>query len=163
MRFCAALFLVLAFHCSAQTPSAVPDNLKPPAGSTLLLHLHAAGDQIYTCDGSAWVFTRPNAMLFDDSGQQVGSHFAGPTWAYADHSRVIGKAVANATPDPTAIPWLLLQATDHQGDGMMQRVTAIQRLDTKGGKAPTTDCDAEHKGQEARSHYTADYLFYTGS
>jgi hypothetical protein len=155
-----ALFLILALHCSAQSPSAVPDNLKPPAGATLLLHLHAAGDQIYVCDGSNWVFARPNAMLFDDSGQQVGSHFAGPTWEYADHSRVTGKAVASATPDPSSIPWLLVQATDHQGNGMMQRVTAIQRLYTKGGKAPSTDCDPEHKGQEGRSHYAADYLFY---
>jgi len=162
MRLCAVFIFLLALPCSAQIPTAIPDNLKPPAGSTPLLHLHAAGDQIYTCDGSTWVFVAPNATLFDDSGRQVGSHFAGPTWEYSDHSRVVGKAVANANPDPTAIPWLLLQATGHQGNGTMQRVTAIQRLYTKGGKAPSTDCDAEHKGRQARTHYTADYLFYTG-
>jgi hypothetical protein len=141
----------------------VPDNLKPPAGAKLLLHLHAAGDQVYTCDGHAWVFSRPDAKLFDDSGNPAGSHFAGPTWEYADHSRVVGKPVANATPDTESIPWLLLRATDHQGEGMMQHVTSIQRVSTKGGKAPAEGCDAQHKGQEARSHYTADYLFYAGS
>jgi len=163
MRLRCALFCLLALPCSAQTSPSVPDSLKSPAGSTLLLQVHAAGDQVHTCDGDHWVFSRPDATLFDDSGKSVGSHFAGPTWEYADHSRVIGKAVANATPDSDSIPWLLLNATDHQGEGLMQRVTSIQRIMTKGGKAPASGCDAAHKGQEARSHYTAEYLFYAGS
>jgi Protein of unknown function (DUF3455) len=161
MRLSLFLILFVAIPCGAQTPAAIPDNLKPPGGATLLLHLHATGDQIYACDGAAWVFERPDARLFDDSGRQMGTHFAGPTWEYADHSRVIGKLVANATPDPDSIPWLLLEAKDHQGDGMMQTVTAIQRVHTQAGKAPPTGCDAGHKGAEVRSHYSADYLFYS--
>jgi hypothetical protein len=162
MRLAFALILSLAVECSAQTAPTIPDNLTPPAGATLLHHLHATGDQVYACDGSAWVLSRPDAKLFDDSGQQVGSHFAGPTWEYAaDHSRVIGKAIANATPDPDSVPWLLVQAKDHQGEGVMQKVAFIQRLFTKGGKAPSTGCDADHKGQESRSPYAADYLFYS--
>lgn len=163
MRSGCVLICLLALPCAAQTPPAVPDNLKPPAGTILLLQVHATGDQIYTCDGEQWVFSRPDARLFDDSGKPVGLHFAGPTWEYADHSRVMGKAVASAAPDPMSIPWLLLQATDHQGEGRMQRVTSIQRIATKGGKAPASGCDVPHKGQEARSRYTAEYLFYAGS
>jgi hypothetical protein len=159
MRFAVALTLSLVLPCAAQTP-AVPGNLKPPAGATLLLHVHATGDQVYLCDGSAWVLSHPDAKLFDDSGQQVGTHYAGPTWESSDHSRVAGKPVANATPDPDSIPWLLVQAKDHQGDGAMQKVAFVQRLNTKGGKAPAAGCDAAHKGQEARSPYSADYLFY---
>ena len=45
----------------------------------------------------------------------------------------------------------------------MKGVTSLQRLSTKGGRAPATGCDAQHKGQEARSHYSALYIFYTGS
>jgi hypothetical protein len=75
----------------------------------------------------------------------------------------MGKPVATATPNPDSIPWLLLKATDHQGEGVMKRVTNIQRLSIKGGRAPARGCDAQHKGQEARSHYTALYLLYTGS
>lgn len=159
MRLALALILSFALPCAAQTPT-VPDNLKPPANATLLLELHSIGDQVYACDGSAWVLAHPDAKLFDNSGKQVGTHFAGPTWQYFDSSRVTGKGIANATPDPDSIPWLLVQAKDHQGAGLMQKVAFIQRLNTWGGKAPSTGCNAGHKGQEVRSHYTADYLFY---
>jgi hypothetical protein len=160
MRFAFALVPLLLLPSAAQTPSDIPDNLKPPAGASLLLSLHATGDQVYACDGSAWIFARPDARLFDDSGKQVGTHFAGPTWESSDGSRVIGKPIANAIPDPDSVPWLLLEANNHQGNGIMQKVAFIERLHTKGGKAPSTGCDAAHKGQESRSRYTADYLFY---
>ena len=162
MRLAFALALFLAVQAAAQTAPTVPDNLKPSAGATLILTLHATGDQDYSCDGSKWVFTHPDAELFDEQGKQVGTHFAGPTWEFAaDSSRVIGKPIANATPDPDSVPWLLVQAKDHQGDGTMTKVAFIQRINTKGGKAPATGCDAGHKGQETRSHYTAEYLFYS--
>ena len=61
---------------------------------------------------------------------------------------------------PESIPWLLLTAVDHQGDGVLKNVSSIQRLSTKGGKAPSSGCDSAHKGQEYRSHYTAAYYFY---
>ena len=138
----------------------VPDNLAPPATEKLAQEAHAEGDQIYSCDGAAWVLAGPDAKLFDEKGKQIGSHFAGPTWEWADGSRVIGRAVANATPDPASIPWLLLTATDHRGDGVMSKITSIQRLSTKGGKAPVSGCDASHKGEKTRAHYTAIYRFY---
>ncbi len=160
MRPAFALILSLAMIAAAQSP-AVPDNLKPPANATLLLELHAKGDQVYACDGSAWVLARPDAKLFDDSGKQVGTHFAGPTWRYFDSSRVMGKPMASATPEPDSIPWLLVAAIDHAGAGLMQKVAFIQRLNTKGGKAPTTGCESGQKGQESRSPYSADYFFFT--
>ena len=161
MRAWLAAFVVFPLCSRAQNLPAVPDNLKPPGNETLVQQARAAGDQIYTCDGSGWVFTRPDAKLFAESGNQVGSHFAGPTWEWSDGSRVTGRPVANATPDSDSIPWLLLTATEHRGDGVMSRVSSIQRLSTKGGKAPTSRCDASHKGEETRVHYTAVYFFYT--
>jgi hypothetical protein len=163
MRTCFAALLVLDLCIRAQSLPAIPDNLKPPPNETLIRQAHAVGDQIYVCDGSSWAFSRPDAKLFEESGKQIGSHFAGPTWESSDGSRVMGRPVANATPDPDSIPWLLLTASDHQGEGVMKQVTSIQRLSAKGGKAPASGCDAQHKGQEARSHYTAVYVFYTGS
>jgi hypothetical protein len=161
------LFLVAAtlanLWSSAQSGPAVPDNLKPPAGERLARQAHAEGDQIYSCDGSAWVLVGPDAKLFDAGGKQIGSHFAGPTWEWADGSRVAGRPVANATPDPDSIPWLLLTATDHQGEGVMKQVSSIQRLSTKGGKAPVTGCDASHKGEKTRTPYSATYSFYARS
>jgi hypothetical protein len=156
-------FAVLFVLCArAQSLPPIPDNLKPPANETLILRADAVGDQIYVCDASRWMFSRPDAKLFDDSGKPIGSHYAGPTWEHSDGSRVSAKAAATATPDSNSIPWLLLKATDRQGDGVMKKVTSILRLSTKGGMAPASRCDTQHKGQEARSHYTAVYLFYSG-
>jgi hypothetical protein len=118
---------------------------------------------MYSCDGKSWVLVGPDAKLLDENGKQIGSHFTGPTWEWADGSRVVGRPVANASPDPGSIPWLLLTATDHQGDGVMKQVSSIQRLSTKGGKAPVTGCDASHKDEKTRTHYTATYYFYTPS
>ena len=161
MRWQLRALILIEVAVRAQNLPAIPDNLKPPAGETLLRKASAVGDQIYTCDGSAWVFSRPDAKLLAESGDPAGTHFAGPTWEWSDGSRVTGKAAANATPDPDSIPWLLLTATSHQGDGALSRVSSIQRVSTKGGKAPAGGCDAAHKGAEARSHYTAVYRFYT--
>jgi hypothetical protein len=36
----------------------------------------------------------------------------------------------------------------------------IRRADTKGGVAPTTGCDAAHRGEQARIRYSALYQFY---
>jgi Protein of unknown function (DUF3455) len=155
---CAVLFV--AGLCGAQTPPSVPDDLKPPATEKLARQARGEGDQIYTCDGSSWMLTGPDAKLFDESGKQVGSHFAGPTWEWSDGSRIVGRPVANATPDPDSIPWLLLTATDHQGNGVLQKVSSIQRLSTKGGKAPANGCDVSHKSEKVRAHYTAVYYFY---
>jgi hypothetical protein len=146
----------------------VPTDLMPPAGTVLLFELGARGDQIYTCaakpeDPAAfvWTFKAPQAELFDDRGEVVGSHFAGPTWQAQDGSSVKGAVVARAAaPSKKAIPWLLLEATSHDGDGVFSTITHIQRLDTKGGVAPSKGCDATHAGEEVRVTYKATYAFY---
>ena len=144
----------------SQTVLAAPENLRPPAGEHLRAHAHATGQQIYLCDGSKWTLSGPNANLFDEAGQKVGSHFTGPTWQWSDGSQVTGRPIASATPNADSIPWLLLTATDHTGDGLMKNVSSIQRLQTKGGKAPADDCGVSHKGEQARISYTAEYYFY---
>ena len=45
----------------------------------------------------------------------IGTHFGGPTWQAKDASTVVGKRVDGVTVDPTAIPWLLLEATSTTG------------------------------------------------
>jgi hypothetical protein len=143
----------------------VPQQLQPPANEKLLLKVHAKGDQVYTCksDGAqfTWALKAPDAQLFDKDGKPFGKHFAGPSWEASDGSRVTGKAVANApSPDADSIAWLLVNIVSREGSGVLSRVTTIQRLNTKGGKAPASGCDASHVGQEVRVAYSADYLFY---
>ena len=150
---------------SACLGAQVPQQLQPPANEQLLLQVHAKGDQVYTCKANAaqfsWTLKAPDAQLFDDNGKPFGKHFAGPSWEANDGSRVTGKAVANApSSDANSIPLLLVKIVSHDGSGVLSRATTIQRLNTKGGKAPASGCDASHFGQEVRAPYSADYLFY---
>jgi hypothetical protein len=158
----AAAYTALSFSADAQQ---VPQQLQPPANEQLLLQVHAKGDQIYTCKEGvpefAWTLKAPDAQLFDKDGKPFGKHFAGPSWEASDGSRVVGKAVANVpSPDADSIPWLLVSIVKHEGDGVLSKATSIQRLNTKGGKAPATGCDSINVGKEARVAYSADYLFY---
>jgi hypothetical protein len=158
----AVVSLAFSFSLAAQQ---VPQQLQPPATEQLLLQVHAKGDQIYTCKSNAaqfaWTLEAPDARLFDKDGKPFGKHFAGPSWEANDGSRVTGKAVANVpSPDADSIPWLLVNIASHGGNGVLSRATSIQRLNTKGGKAPASGCDSEHAGQEVRVPYSADYLFY---
>jgi hypothetical protein len=157
----AAARTVLPCSLAAQ----VPQPLQPPANEQLLFQVHAKGDQVYTCRPDAaqfaWTLKAPDAQLLDKDGKPFGKHFAGPSWEATDGSRVTGKAVANApSPDANSIPWLLVNVVSHDGTGVLSRATTIQRLNTKGGKAPASGCDASHVGQELRVPYSADYLFY---
>ena len=167
-----SVFLLFAgsrFACaqgSLPLPSDVPTGLAVPADLPLVLITHASGSQIYTCqagaDGKlAWTLKAPDAELRDASGKVIGHHGAGPSWLLNDGSKVTGKAAAHAdSPDPDSIPWLLVNVVSHDGNGVIAKVTTIQRLHTRGGKAPATGCDGSRKDAETKSSYTADYYFY---
>ena len=117
------------------------------------------GWQIYRCNANGgWEFQAPQATLTDDHGDPVALHFAGPTWQADDGSTVVGRKIHEVTPDDTAIPWLLLEASSNTGGGLFSRVTHIQRLSTVGGKAPATPCDPSIPTQKVS--YTAIYVFY---
>jgi hypothetical protein len=156
---------------SAKSLPPIPSALVVPDGNRLAFKLDAVGVQMYGCQlttsGSyAWVLSGPDANLYGRGGRLAGAHYAsptGPTWESLDGSAVIGSRLAAATVDTNAIPWLLLQAISHSGDGRMSKVTYIQRLSTTGGKAPASGCDADHVGSVANVDYTATYAFYRAS
>jgi hypothetical protein len=159
------LVVASAFSSFSAIAQQVPQNLLPPASDQLLLQVHAKGDQVYTCkaDGAqfSWTLKEPDAQLFDKDGKPFGKHFAGPSWEATDGSRITGKAAANApSPDADSIPWLLVKIVSHSGAGVLVPVTSLQRINTKGGKAPASGCDATHVGQEIRVPYSADYVFF---
>jgi hypothetical protein len=148
-----------------QSAQQIPPEIQAPVDEQLFLQLHGKGDQIYTCKSQSaqfsWTLKAPEAQLFDKKEQLFGKHFAGPAWQANDGSRVTGKAAASiASPDAESIPWLLIKVISHDGRGIISRATTIQRLNTKGGKAPANGCDADHVNQEVRVNYSADYLFY---
>ena len=144
----------------------VPDLIKPPADEELVLVAHAKGFQIYICRTDpagqpAWVLKAPEALLYDEQGNVLGKHFGGPTWKHNDGSEICGKMAAKVdSPGAGAIPWLLLNVTDHSGNGVFSRVTTIQRVHTAGGLAPASGCTGADLEKEFKSSYTADYYFY---
>jgi hypothetical protein len=144
----------------------VPAKIVAPANETVVLMAHASGSQIYVCQAGtdqklSWTLKAPDAELTDGNGVSVGRHFAGPTWKLSDGSEVTGKAAAREdSPEPGAVPWLLISVTGHSGSGGLSKVTTIQRIHTKGGQPPATGCDESHRAAETKSSYTADYYFY---
>lgn len=164
-----AVMLLCATTVWAQSTSrpTVPDAIKAPASEQVVLMAHAAGSQIYTCgkgdDGKPqWTLKAPEAQLRDATGALIGHHAAGPSWKHVDGSSVTGKLAAKApSPDANSIPWLLVTVVSHDGKGVLDRVTTIQRVNTKGGQAPPADkCDPSKANAETWIPYSADYYFY---
>jgi Protein of unknown function (DUF3455) len=148
--------------------AAIADSIKVPNGEQLLLKVSAKGSQIYICKSKSespeqyeWTLKAPDAVLLNEQGQDLGKHYAGPTWEAKDGSKVVGKLKSKANaPQDDAIPWLLLEAQSHEGNGIFRQVNWIQRINTVGGKAPVQGCDKSSQNREIPITYTADYLFY---
>ena len=157
----------------------VPANLQPPAGNQAFLKVAAVGTQNYICLPAGWTFIGPQATLFvkvqwfgSTLSQQVGTHYLTPNpaetatnrplWqSSVDSSIVWAKQADFADVDPTAIPWLLLQAAGNQkgpaGGTILSQTTWIQRVNTTGGLKPASACTV---GAREFVPYTADYVFF---
>jgi hypothetical protein len=139
----------------------VPDTIAVPEGHKVHFHGFARGAQVYTWNGADWGTAVPDATLFDDDGNVIATHFAGPTWKSNSGSEVVGALPPkSAIVDPDAIPWLRLAAVDvlTHGPGIFAETTFIHRVNTAGGKAPSVNGTVI--GQVARVPYIADYFFY---
>jgi hypothetical protein len=137
----------------------VPDEIEVEQGNKVHFHGFGIGVQIYTWNGSSWGVAVPDATLFDDEGNVVASHFAGPTWESNSGSKVVGSVIQPvAIVDTNSIPWLRLRAISNEGPGIFANITFIQRVNTSGGKAPSISGTVV--GQVAKVPYTADYFFY---
>jgi hypothetical protein len=148
------------------TAAIAQNTTEPPPSQHPILTVTGKGVQIYTCQqtptGPQWVFQAPEANLTDASGNLVGTHGAGPIWRSRDGSSVKGDVLQrNNSPEPGAIPWLLLKAVSPTGPGVMARVEFIRRSDTHGGTAAADGCDVQHLAASARIPYTATYTFYS--
>lgn len=142
---------------AAEFPKAIaaPD-LKPVA------QFHAIGDQIYECkpdkDGTlSWAFREPLATLLNSTGKTVGRHFAGPRWMLDDGSFVKGAVIASIPgTTPSDVAWLKLKVVEHGGNGLLSKVTIVQRINVEGGNL-TGSCAM--KGNLKLVPYNADYVF----
>ena len=167
--FCVSAVSLVTFAGPAAPPfPAVPASLEAPADQRLALTLTARGVQIYECRPSQsdatkfeWIFKAPEADLFDADGHKVGRHYAGPTWELAAGGKVVGHVKAKAdAPDGKGVAWLLVEATENSGSGVLGRARSVQRVGTAGGQAPSEPADGSKVGQERRVEYSATYRFY---
>lgn len=119
---------------SVDTPVTVPPAIAvPAAGYELHLVVFAKGYQYYRFNGSSWVNYNVSAVLYQKKVKKlaaIGRHFyltqpdalgGQPTWVTLPEdgvpfSLVTGKVVARVTVDPNSIAWLLLNATNSEGD-----------------------------------------------
>src|ERR1051325_11373807 len=169
----------VALLAATATSALATDNRAPEVpgtiavGETNKVHFHGfgVGFQIYTWNGTSWGGAVPEATLFDEDGNVVALHFGvfaingsfiGPAWQSNSDSEVVGKLPPAAViMDTNSIPWLRLEPLSTEGPGIFANTTFIQRVNTTGGKAPSTD--GAFVGQVARVPYTADYFFYRQS
>jgi len=160
-----ASLLAIPFAVGAQMME-VPDAVRPPAGHKAALTLVGTGDLAYECKANAtgafeWTFVGPTATLTDPKTRQpMGKYYGGPTWEAMDGSKVTGKQKAIAPAQAGSIPLQLVRAEPATGTGAMSGVTYIQRVNTKGGVAPSDACGAGNAGARKMVPYQADYVFY---
>ena len=143
-----------------ELPTPLCDRVNVEEGNRVAFHAYALGVQRYRWDGTAWVFVEPVATLYADANYhgKVGTHYAGPTWETNSGGKVVATRLEGCSPEPTAIPWLLLQTVSNEGPGVFDSVTYIQRVNTVGGLVPTAPGSAI--GVVTDVPYTAEYYFY---
>jgi hypothetical protein len=165
-------------------PPPVPSDIVIEEGNEAFLVGHAEGTQNYVClpagSSVAWVLFTPQATLFTDRGRQIQTHFFSPnpeesgtvraTWEDSEDTSVVwGKATGMSSDSAyvaaDAIAWLRVEIVGSQegprGGDELTGTTFIQRLNTTGGKAPSTGCTVSTDvGNRAYVPYTADYYFF---
>ena len=165
---------------------AVPANLEVSLDYKLFLKVHAVGTQNYICAPAAtatgvdWLFIGPQATLFNDSLQQVGTHYQSrnpqqddaiqATWQDSGDTSAVWAKRRDGSLDaayvaPGAIEWLLLDVSGQQvGPTAGNKLTPsllIQRVNTVGGtKPPSADCTPATLNTRKLVSYQADYYFY---
>lgn len=109
-----------------------------------------------------WTFVAPRADLYDVTNAKVGTHGAGPFWRTTKGDEIFAQhfTPAKTAPGDDANSIDLLLLMPKQGStptGIFAGVTYIQRLATKGGKAPATP--PTHADQTVEVKYEAVYRF----
>jgi len=168
-------FHILALSLPLATPAWAA--VSPPAGLTSSIMasadeepafmLRGEGTHVFECkplpgdpNRYAWFFSSPDATLYD-AGRPVARNASENMFeALGDRSTVTGSIRARQDGGSNNLPWVLLRAQSTADAGLFAGVTSVQRVNTSGGVAPDTGCDANNAGKEARTAFRADYYFY---
>jgi hypothetical protein len=144
------------------------EQIQVPAGHVVALETTATGLLQYECKANAvtagtigWVLVTPQAELVDRTGKVVAKYSGPPaTWTHSDGSSVVGAQVAMAArPGATNLPYQLSKGTSGAAAGVLQNVTYIQRIKTKGGQDLSKACTHD-LGDKLTRPYQADSIFW---
>ena len=153
---------------TATSQTALPTPEQVPAGHRVAWETVGVGQITYECRAKAgtpgafeWVFVGPDAELRSRSGMKLGRYFGPPaTWAADDGSALTGTQVGLVPAAAGDIPLQLVKANPATGRGVLEGVSYIQRLATRGGVAPAMACGEGQTGQRQVVQYQADYIFW---
>lgn len=176
MLACATGAAALLTACSGVKPppkeyaqERLDDQIQVPAGHVVALETTAVGLLNYECKASTssagsfgWVLVRPQAELVDRAGKTVATYDGPPaTWTHVDGSMVVGQQLAVAPrPGATNLAYQLSKGTPGAAPGVLQNITYIQRIKTKGGQDLSKSCTQTDVGDKLTLPYQADYIFW---
>lgn len=146
----------------------LPALIQVAAGNTMVLELFAEGTIEYECKRETeplttykWLATGPDAVLKDEKGNKLGEYSGPPAkWSFSDGSFVTGSQVSVSSNGEKNIPLQLVKADTSGGQGLLTTVSYVQRVNTKGGVAPSKKCSADNEGDKADVDYKAEYRFW---
>jgi len=153
---------------TATAQAGLPTPVQVPAGHRVAWETVGVGQITYECRAKAgtpgafeWAFVGPDAELRSRSGMKLGRYFGPPaTWASDDGSALTGTQVGLSPAAAGSIPFQLVKANPATGRGVLEGVSYIQRVATRGGVAPAMACGEGQVGQRQVVQYQADYIFW---
>ena len=168
-----ALFMTA---CSTAKPPAkeysqdrLVESVRVPAGHVVVLETTGVGVLNYECranasatGGAAWAIASPKADLIDRTGKNIGTYSGPPaTWTHSDGSSLVGEQLAlSPVLGGDNIAAQLSKGVSSSGNGAMQGITYIQRINTKGGQGISKACAQVDIGDKLTLPYQADYVFW---
>ncbi len=167
---------VMMAACSSVKPpprmfdqTMLSEMIRVPAGNEVVLETTAVGVLNYECRVNVptagvigWTLASPKADLLDRTGKTVVSYSGPPaTFAHIDGSSVVGTQLALAPViGATNLPMQLSKGAPGASAGMLQDVSYIQRIKTKGGLDFNKPCTQAEIGDKMTLPYQADYIFW---
>jgi hypothetical protein len=167
MRKFFILALSLPALAAVNPPAGITSTIAASADEEPAFMLRGEGTHVFECkplpndpDRYAWFFSSPNTTLYD-AGRPVARNASENMFeGIADRSTVSGVIRARQDGGANNLPWILMRAQSTPDAGLFAGVTSVQRVNTSGGAAPISGCDANNVGKEARTAFTADFYFY---
>lgn len=161
-----------AYYIAESEKLVIPASIALPEGphsnNKRVATFFAVGVQKYKAQQKAgastyeWVLVGPQADLYDNRNAKVGTHGVGPHWQLSPKDSIFAQQFAPPrtapSSEPNTVDWLLLMPkAGTTPTGIFKNVSYIQRIATKGGKAPATLPTSATETVEVQ--YTAIYRF----